>query len=119
VYSTENWFTVQEFGKPVYSTSVQKTSLQHSTKNRFTAQYKKLVYSTSVQYRNWFSVQECGKPVHSTSVQKTSLQYKCTENQFTVQVYSTGNWFAVQVYTTENWFAVQVYKCTLQKTSLK
>ena len=36
---------------------------------------------------NRFTVQVYRKPVYSTSVQKTSLQYKCTEIQFTVQVY--------------------------------
>ena len=28
------------------------------------------------------------KPIYCTSVQKTSLLYKCTQNQFTIQVYT-------------------------------
>ena len=63
---TPSQFTVQLNRKPVYSATVQKTSLQYKrTENQFTVQ----------AYR---------KPVYSISVQKTSLQYKHTENQFTV-----------------------------------
>ena len=69
------------------------------------------------------------KPVNCTSVHKTSVWYKCTQNQFMVQVYTkpvyctsvhktsslckcTQNQFTVQVYTKP------VYCISLHKTSL-
>ena len=45
---------------------------------------------TRLQFRcteNQFTVQVYRKPVYSTGVQKTSLQYNCIGNQFIVQVY--------------------------------
>ena len=49
------------------------------------------VYKTSLLYnctQNQFTVQVYTNPVYGTSVHKTSLLYKCTQNQFTVQVYT-------------------------------
>ena len=43
------------------------------------------------------TVQMHTKPVYNKGVHKTSLQYRCTQNQFTVQV--TQNQFTVHVYT--------------------
>ena len=53
--------------------------------------------SVCLQYRctqNQFRVQVYTKPVYSTDVYKTSLQCRCTQNQFRVQVYTK------QVYST-------------------
>ena len=48
------------------------------------------VHRTSSHYKctqNQFIVQVYTKPVHSASVYRTSSQYKCTQNQFTLQVF--------------------------------
>ena len=48
-------------------------------------------YVQSLLYKctqNQFTIQVYTKPVYCTSVHKTSLLYKCTQNQFTVQVYT-------------------------------
>ena len=49
------------YRKPVYSTSVQETSLQYMCTE------------------NQFNIQVYRKPIYSTSVQKTSLKYMFTE----------------------------------------
>ena len=44
----------------------------------------------SLQYRctqNQFTVEVYTKPVYNTGVHKTGLQYRCTQNKFTAQVY--------------------------------
>ena len=62
------------------------------------------------------------KQVNSTGAHKTSLQYRCTQNQFTVQMYTkpvystdvrTQNQFTVQVYIKP------VYSTGVHKTSLQ
>ena len=111
---TQNQFTVPVYTKPVYYTSVRKTGLPYKcTQNQFTVQMStKPVYCTSVtgQQRNVhgqtiirnvqgqnitkiMAVQTmcnmckiCTK--FTVHVQETSLLDKCTQNQFTVQVYT-------------------------------
>ena len=49
------------------------------------------VHKTSLQYsctQNHFTVQLYTKPVYSTAVHKTSLLYRCTQSQFTDQLYT-------------------------------
>ena len=49
------------------------------------------VHKTSLQYsctQNQFTVQLYTLSVYSTAVHKTSLQYLCTQNQFTDQLYT-------------------------------
>ena len=60
------------------------------------------VYKTSLLYnctQNQFTVQVYTKPVYGTSVHKTSLLYKCTQNQFTVQVYTKSVFCTVYKFT--------------------
>ena len=67
-----------------------------------------------------FAVHVHTKPVYSIGVHKTSLQHGCTENQFTVQVYTiqvtvqvNTKPVIVQVYTKP------VYSTGVHKTSLQ
>ena len=70
-----NQLTVQVYTKPVYYTSVHKTSLPYKCT------------------QNQFNVQVYTKPVYFTSVHKTSLLKQCTKNQITVQVYTKAVYY--------------------------
>ena len=111
---TQNQYTVQVYTKPAHCSSLHKTSLLYKcTQNQYSVQvYTKPVYCTSVtnkernvhgqtilrnvQGRNITKIRavqtmckmcDVCKICTKFSVQETSLLYKCTKNQFTVQVY--------------------------------
>ena len=112
----QNQFTVQQYTKPVYCTSVPKpvygtsvyktSSLCKCTQNQFTVQvYTILVYwlimkgmyrdrtlqrLRNVQGRN-ITILCSPDPCKTSLLYKctiTSLWYMCTQNQFTVEVYT-------------------------------
>ena len=78
--------------------------------------YNKLVCALTCM----FTVHVHTKPVCSTAVHKTSLQYRCTQNQFTVQVY-TKSVYSIGVLKPVNLTALHkpVYSTCIHKTRLE